>query len=75
MVSATGRRIPVSRGRVERLMRENGLRGRHKRPFKATTDSKHTLPVAPNRLDQNFETERPDQAWTADITYLATDEG
>jgi putative transposase len=67
--------IPVSKGRVERLMRENGLRGRHKRRFKATTDSKHTLPVAPNLLQQNFETERPDQAWTADITYVATAEG
>jgi putative transposase len=67
--------IPVSKGRVERLMRENGLRGRHKRRFKATTDSKHTLPVAPNRLEQNFETERPDQVWTADITYIATAEG
>ena len=67
--------IPVSKGRVERLMREHGLRGRHKRRFKATTDSKHTLPVAPNRLEQNFVTERPDQAWTADITYIATAEG
>lgn len=66
---------PVSEGRVERLMRENGIRARHKRRFKATTDSKHSLPVAPNRLDQNFVTEGPDQVWTADITYLATDEG
>jgi putative transposase len=65
----------VSKGRVERLMREDGLRGRHKRRFKATTDSKHTLPVAANLLEQNFETERPDQGWTADITYLATGEG
>jgi putative transposase len=70
-----GRGIPVSKGRVERLMREDGLRGRHKRRFKATTDSKHTLPVAANLLEQNFETERPDQVWTADITYLATGEG
>ena len=67
--------IPVSKGRVERLMRENGLRDRHKRRFKATTDSKHTLPVAPNRLEQNCVTERPDQTWTADITYIATAEG
>jgi putative transposase len=70
-----GRGFPVSKGRVERLMRENGLRGRHKRRFKATTDSKHSLPVAPNRLDQNFETEHPDQAWTADSTSVATAEG
>lgn len=70
-----GRGIPASKGRVERLMREHGLRGRHKRRFKATTNSKHTLPVAPNLLEQNFETARPDQTWTADITYCATDEG
>lgn len=70
-----GRGIPASKGRVERLMREHGLRGRHKRRFKATTDSKHTLPVAPNRLDQNFATECPDQVWTADITYIGTGEG
>lgn len=69
------RGIPASQGRVERLMREHGLRGRHKRRFKATTDSKHTLPVAPNRLEQNFDTDRPDQAWTADITYIGTGEG
>jgi putative transposase len=70
-----GRGIPASKERVERLMREHGLRGRHKRRFKATTDSKHTLPVAPNRLNQNFATERPDQVWTADITYIGTGEG
>jgi putative transposase len=69
------RGIAVGKARVERLMRENQVRGRHKRRFKATTDSKHSLPVAPNRLDQNFATERPDQVWTADITYLATGEG
>lgn len=69
------RGVPAGRPRVERLMRENDIRGRHKRRFKATTDSKHLLPVAPNRLDQNFATERPDQVWTADITYLATGEG
>ena len=70
-----GRGIPASKERVQRLMRENGLRGRHKRRYKASTDSKHTLPVAPNRLEQNFATERPDQAWTADITFIATAEG
>jgi putative transposase len=69
------RGIRVSEGRVERLMRQNGIRARHKRRFKATTDSKHALPVAPNRLKQNFEATHPDQIWTADITYLATDQG
>lgn len=42
------RGFPASKERVEQLMRENGIRARHKRRFKATTDSKHALPVTPN---------------------------
>ena len=70
-----GRGFPVSKERVERLMRENGIRGRHKRRYKATTDSKHSLPVAPNRLDRNFSPSAPNRAWGADLTYVWTDEG
>src|SRR5215218_9340176 len=39
------------------------------------TDSRHALPVAPNLLGQEFTVERPDEVWTADITYVATEEG
>ena len=70
-----GRGFPAGKGRVERLMRENGIRGRHKRRYKATTDSKHSLPVAPNLLDRNFTPSAPNQAWTADLTYVWTQEG
>jgi len=69
------RGLPAGKERVRRLMQEHGIRGRHKRRYKATTDSNHDLPVAPNRLDRQFETSRPDQAWTADITYIPTHEG
>ena len=69
------RGFPAGKERVERLMRDNGIRARHKRRFKATTDSKHALPVAPNRLDRNFEPAAPNQVWSADLTYLWTDEG
>jgi putative transposase len=69
------RDIPVSRERVARLMRAHDIRARHKRRYKATTDSKHDLPVAPNLLDRNFSPACPDQAWTADITYIPTAEG
>ncbi len=70
-----GRGFPVSKERVERLMRENSIRARNKRRFKATTDSKHSLPVAPNLLDRNFMPAAPNQVWTADLTYIWTAEG
>ena len=70
-----GRGFPASKERVERLMRENGIRARHKRRFKATTDSKHALPVAPNLLNRNFVPAAPNRAWSADMTYIWTDEG
>lgn len=69
------RGIPASLERVKRLMRKNGIRAKHKRRYKATTDSKHALPVAPNLLDRQFDVSAPDQVWTADITYIPTREG
>jgi transposase InsO family protein len=55
------RGFPVSKGRVERVMQENGTRARHKRRYKATTDSRHGLPVAPNLLDRQFQPSAPNQ--------------
>jgi putative transposase len=69
------RGYPAGKERIRRLMQEHGIRARHKRRYKATTDSKHSFPVAPNLLDRNFRAQRPDQVWTADITYLPTTEG
>ncbi len=67
--------VRCSRNRVGRLMRRIGLSGVRKRRLRATTDSKHKLPVAPNRLARNFGASAPDQVWVSDITYLATQEG
>ena len=69
------RGIAASKARVERLMRENGIRAKHKRRYKATTDSAHRLPVAPNLLERNFNPAAPNRVWTSDITYVWTDEG
>ena len=65
----------VSRKRVIRLMQEQGLVGRPKRRFVATTDSKHELEVAPNLLERDFTASAPNQRWVGDITYLKTPEG
>ena len=60
---------------VAASMRRQNLRARAARKYKATTNSKHDLPVAPNLLAQNFNAEAPNQKWVSDITYLWTDEG
>ncbi len=70
-----GRGHHMGLNRVERLMRAHGIRARHKRRFKATTDSKHAMPVADNLLSRRFTPEEPNRVWTGDITTIATGEG
>lgn len=65
----------VSRHRVARIMRANGWRAKAAKKFKATTNSKHKLPVAPNLLQQNFSASKPNEKWASDITYVWTEEG
>ena len=65
----------VSRRRIGRLMREAGLACKTKRKFKATTNSKHDLPIAPNHLDRQFTVDQPNQVYAGDITYIHTQEG
>jgi putative transposase len=67
--------VQVGICRIKRIRKKLGLRCRQKRKFKATTDSKHRLPVAPNLLDRRFAVAKPNKAWVTDITYIANDEG
>jgi transposase InsO family protein len=60
----------VSRKKVARLMRENGLNARRKRKFIPTTNSHHGRPVCANLLNRQFHTEQGGQKWVSDITYL-----
>jgi putative transposase len=67
--------VAVGRKRIARIMGELGLEGRRRRRFKATTDSRHNLPVAENVLDRQFNVDAPNVAWVTDITYVWTTEG
>lgn len=67
--------LVISRRRIGRLMSQAGLVCKTKKKFKATTDSKHTKPVAPNLLDRQFKVSQPDRYYVGDITYIATQEG
>jgi transposase InsO family protein len=62
--------------RVERLMRQEGLKARSgKRPKVRTTLSDHDQPVAPNLLLGRPAPVKVDEVWVADITYVPTAEG
>jgi len=61
--------------RIKRLRKEMGIRCKQVKKFKATTNSKHSLPVAENLLNQNFKVSAPDKVYVSDITYIPTDEG
>jgi transposase InsO family protein len=67
--------IQVGICRIKRIRRKLGIRCKQKRKFKATTDSRHNLPVAENILEQQFKSAAPNEVWVSDITYVPTDEG
>lgn len=67
--------LPCNRKTVAASMQRQGLRARAARKFKATTNSRHSLPVAENLLKQDFTASAPNQKWVGDITYLHTEEG
>jgi transposase InsO family protein len=67
-----------SKKRVARLMREMGLRVRSRRRYVRTTDSCHNYPIAPNRLNREFDVDQIknlDCAWAGDMTYIPTTQG
>jgi transposase InsO family protein len=65
----------VSRKKVARLMRENGLNARLRRKYIPTTNSNHGLSVCPNILNREFHAARGGQKWVSDMTYLRTEGG
>ena len=67
--------VDVGEDRVARLMRAAGIKGRVRRRFRVTTNSKHGRPVAPNTLNREFTAESSDSVWCADITYIPTAAG
>jgi putative transposase len=70
-----GHQRTVSRRRIGRLMREANLACKSKRKFKATTNSRHDLPIAPNHLGRQFTVNQPNQTYVGDVTYIHTQEG
>ena len=65
----------VGEHRVARLMRQNGIRAKTVKKWRATTQSNHRLPVAENTLNRQFTVEQPNRVWARDLTYVWTTEG
>ncbi len=64
--------VPISERTVTRIMKEQQWRSRTVKKYKATTNSKHNLPVQENVLNQDFTASRPNEKWVTDITYVWT---
>lgn len=65
----------IGRYQARSLMRQYHIECKQRRRFTVTTRNNPKLPVAENQLNRNFATQKPNQVWVADITYLRTDEG
>ncbi|HZS36265.1 MAG TPA: IS3 family transposase [Polyangia bacterium] len=69
--------LRVGQKRVARLMRQDGLVGRPRKPYVHTTDSAHAYPLAPNLVARAFDVNgiALNHVWVSDITYVPTQEG
>lgn len=65
-----------NRKTVARCMKQAGIQAKSHCRFRVTTtDSNHPHPVAENLVNRNFQPSQKNETWTADITYIATNEG
>lgn len=67
--------VRVSRKRVERLMRREGLSGLIRRKRGRTTIRVPGVRCAPDLVERDFSPAARDRLWVADITYVRTWEG
>lgn len=65
----------VGEHRVARLMRQDGIRAKTVKKWRATTQSQHQFPIATNTLDRVCTVSAPNRVWAGDITYVWTLEG
>jgi len=61
--------IEVGVYRIRRIRKELGLKCKQNKKFKVTTNSNHSLAVADNLLNQDFEVYSPNETWVTDLTY------
>ena len=65
----------VNHKKVAAIMQKEKIISKSSRKYKATTNSRHSLPLADNILNRDFTSARPNMKMVSDITYIPTDEG
>lgn len=65
---------PVNHKRIERVMRENRIAGRHRRRRVVTTVPDPAAPQIPDLVKRDFTASHPDEKWCGDITYVPVGE-
>lgn len=68
-----GEKVGVNR--VARLMRASNIQSKMTKKFVITTDSRNTVAPAPDHLQRNFKTNKPNMAWVSDTTFIPTRQG
>lgn len=67
--------IAVARCSVERLMRRLGLRGVMRGKVVRTTVGDAKAPCPLDRVNRQFQADRPNELWVSDFTYVSTWQG
>jgi len=67
--------IITSRDTVRNRFNKYGLVAKAAKKYKATTNSNHSFPVAPNLLNKEFQVNKPNKVWVSDFTYIHTENG
>lgn len=65
----------VSRGRVERLMKQYNIKAQRSKRHKRVYFQREQQQAAPNVLSRQFTANQPNQKWVSDITFVPTREG
>ncbi len=67
--------VPVARCTVERLMQRLGLQGVRRGKTVRTTVPDRSTPCPLDRVNRQFQADRPNQLWVSDFTYVSTWQG